>query len=375
MASSSSNIIFFPSEIDYLNYYPQIDGLVSPSDLFRMHHDEITFTDEILHLTNSVDSIIAARTLYSSAGGLLGGVYVVPSRNKQLHSLAKFISERESVILGNEPMELGLLCAAELKIGVVDYLNMGVRYLDIYNDSQELQSLIPKTQLDNVTVAQVQLIDDVLKLFSADKVEEGVSIILGSEILQSLYFEIIMEYLFRRMPPKLIAGKYELNVDLVKGILFSLNPDLSNGFSIKRITSTPSEVDMLINEKQNNPKLLFRSYIKECLERYINKYLDTPEKVRGSAAFRCFKTRRQFEKGLAEVLWAEANNKNINCLTYRLAKGEMALLPCPRIDVQVVEFKDGKLNEKNTAVLKISGLHSSSLNGTLRNPYTKGDWK
>lgn len=199
MATATRNLIFAPSSTEYDRHFPDFEGLLSSDDIFKTYQNDIASIKSLVHLTSKVESILNDRVIHSSAGGLLGGVYVVPVGNDGLHGLGSFIAKHESLFLTGEKISQGFMFTNKFRVGLVDYLSTGAHYYKIYNKSPKLRANTPRSLLASTVTDQKQVIHHSLNLLLRDKADDAISSgIQLSGTLQSFYFEILMEYLFRK---------------------------------------------------------------------------------------------------------------------------------------------------------------------------------
>lgn len=372
MVAATRDIIFMPTRSGYRQYFPDFEGLLKPDDIYSVYETNTPNIKSFVHLTHAAKSILGSKTVYSSAGGLLGGVYVVPVIGDALHGLGQFIAEQESVLLAGNTMRDGFMFMGAFRIGSVDYLGLGAHYEHIYNETPALKSVTLSDELARATQGQKLVIRRSSQLLLEGRADEAVDGgINGSAIFQVLYFEILMEYLFRKHA--LVTrpdGIQELDVASAKATLFLLNPELSNGFSLKRVTCQPSSVDEHFRRTKPYLPGTFIKYLLLQLPRYIARYLVTEEDWRGHTLFRQFNHRVLLEQLLAIKLWEEARVKKINAVSYRLPKGEFALLPIKNVDAKQVRLSGLSAEVLADLNLSVGHLHATTRKGTLRSPYS-----
>jgi len=371
MATATRNLIFTPSRSEYDRHFPDFEGLLSSDDIFRTYQSDIASIKSLVHLTSKAGPILNDKVIYSSAGGLLGGVYVVPASNDGLHGLGSFIAKHESMFLAGERISQGFLFTNKFRVGLVDYLNTGTHYYKIYNESPELRASTSRSLLASKVTDQKLVVHHSLELLLQDKADDAISSgVPLSGTLQSFYFEILMEYLFRKFTPvQRQNGSDELNVYSAKTMLFSLNPELKNGFSLKRITCLPSSLDGQLSGNAEKSSGTFAQYLKLQLPQYVKRYLSTDDDWYGHTLFRQFNHRVILEQLLAAKLWKEANTKNVSLVTYRLPKGEFALLPTKNLTAKLMGLNGEHAYEILNTELSIGKFHGVTVRGTLRNPY------
>lgn len=371
MATATGNLIFSPSRTEYARYFPGFKGLLSSDDIFKIYKGNRDNIKSFVHLTSKVAPILKEKVIYSSAGGLLGGVYVVPTYDDSLHGLGTFIVEHESLFLSGKEIDQGFLLTNKLRLGLVDYLAAGASYYQAYNESQELKVSTPRSLLASEVLKQKQTMNHSLNLLLQDQPDDAMSSgTQSSGTLQSFYFEILMEYLLRKFTPiQKRNNMTELDVYSAKTTLFSLNPELKNGFSLKRITCMPSNVDKHLGNIMGRSLGTFSQYLGLRLPQYVGTYLSSDEDWHGHTLFRQFSHRAILEQSLATMLWEEADNKGVDLLTYRLPKGELAILPTEAVNAKLVHLHGEHIEEILDTALSIGKFHSVTTQGTLRNPY------
>lgn len=83
-------------------------------------------------------------------------------------------------------------------------------------------------------------------------------------------------------------------------------------------------------------------------------------------AFRYCDLRKQIEDGLAERLWGEARDQDVNVLTYTVPKGEMGILPT---ELRQSKFFDCDFNKVQQEDVKLRIDAKLSFGRNMRDPY------
>lgn len=389
-------MIITPSQIDFRNFFlapyaknPVLDF----KRLYSLHNAMQSSDNDLLHITTKQQNSIKG-ILNPSAGGLTGCLYCVPVKNNYLHNLGKYLVNNEIPYFLNKTTDNintatngYLFKNINIKIGIIDYLQFGCNYFDYYINNTELQKLIPMNELEIVYMKQLSLIKN-LKTKMASYSSQNrflfsqyfAKVINQSPVIQMLYFELILEYIFLYQnddASKTCLSRNELYNGNAKQLIFDLNPELKNGFSLKKITVSLELVDNYLVETSKNGKTIidyepgdFVNYLATRLMFYIEYYLADATNLKGQVIFRHFNQRKYFETKIAEDIWQEAKEKNIDVLTYRMPKGELGLLPASRTAYFGHVTKDGVYEPVEKTRLTILEDLVSSSTGLMRNPYT-----
>lgn len=152
-------------------------------------------------------------------------------------------------------------------------------------------------------------------------------------------------------------------------MLFSLNPELKNGFSLRRIRCLPSSIEKRLDSGEKEYFGTFVQYLRLQMPQYIERYLSTDDDWYGHTLFRQFNHRPVLEQLLATELWKEASTKNVSLVTYRLPKGEFALLPTEGLTAKLIRLNGKHVDNILDTELSIGKSHGVTVQGTLRNPY------
>jgi hypothetical protein len=321
----------------------------------------------------------------------LGGVvYSVPVLGDSIHNLGLYLSEHEILFFargaysGQNNKSAILFSTEKPRVGLVDYLSFGKTYHEIYASSEYLQKTIDPEQLA-LLVKRNQLVVTQVKQYLLDMdanclytLEEFATFLAESPLIQMLYFELLLEfvYLFQNdAESHRSIDNFELYSNNAKQLIFTLNPELANGFSLKKITSPPDMVEAYLKQMSYEGTVIedyksgqFKSYLKSRLYEQLEFYFHDNRNLVGHVLFRCFNERRVFELQLAEILWEEAEQKNVQAVSYRMPKGEIGLLP-GKYHTETGYIVGGEFIKQSISDLTVSRAFSSKVTGIMRNPY------
>jgi hypothetical protein len=284
--------------------------------------DKLKKAEGFLHLTTNLNKLKQSGELKVSSGGLGGVVYAAPVfSDGKLHNLAAYLRDKEMPMFlkrrGIVDKKInGILIESknELNIGVVDYLEWGERY------NETAGGIID-------TASEKAMIEELLVINNIQKISK---LLLSSAVLRPLYFETILETLFRGQQSN---SNCELNNQTVKGIVFQLNPKLVGAFSMKHITCTLEELVKHIDID------VFVANLKNNLQKY---FISNENNLAGHTLFRNGDIREYLDIELAKQLWTEASQKRYSVLTYPIPKGEMGILPTGDFDFYECDIQNEK---------------------------------
>lgn len=238
--------------------------------------DSLKHSDKIYvaHVTKNLKDINESRSIYPSAGCLVGSIYCVPVTKEEdgrlrVHNLGKYIYENELKFSdsGNEVsiilFELNIEDQLRNLMGI-DYLKLGALHLSLY---EELKYLLSEDEIDflekkitkNIRKSSVFL-DYVTSVYSENSKLDPACFfaLLGDSvknipILGYIYFETIAEYLMLfsdDSQTKSLAEKGEFNNYLYKNLLYDLLPELKGGFNLSKFNIPINEISAYINKKR-----------------------------------------------------------------------------------------------------------------------------
>ncbi len=328
--------------------------------------DKIASSSEYVHITTAEKDILHEKTLKCSSGGLGGVVYVVPFFDScKMHNLGEYIFNYElPMFLRNnkkaQKISMLKLTPKTVNIGIVDYLDFGTAYLNLYKqfEQPDLLGEINKIHKKEYTFA-VQLIEKIERKGDIN------SLINSSTILKMLAFESLLECLFMRQS---YFTNNEMDNRCVKDIVFNLSTKMSKRFNLKNFYFDSNQYFKAASESGRIDMDNFDEYFNFLLSTKSKKYLlNNSDNLKGHIIFRYFDFRKKMEYEFAQQLWQEAREKGINTLTYVLPKGEMGLLPTELRKAEVLEYS----SKHRYVDLRINAQLSN--NSIMRNPFNNNE--
>lgn len=342
-------MIFKPTSTELAAFYGSHVDNTTIKALATCHQYLEDNTAAMLHLTTSLDAIVASGKLVMSAGGLAGCLYGTPVyANGKIHNLGAYLQDQElPMFLRNQqrtaPIKSILAVPSKSKVGCLDYLSFGEQYLEAYRLLPALHQSIPLANYEKLFAEHLAMAMALHKTLSTyHDIEHSIASIeravQASPIIRMLYFEIILEYVFlfqndrQAMDARRNNQLYNAHA---KTLVFALNPQLATRFSLKHFNASPRDISAYLVQKSNDNDVIvkfvpnhFYDYLIKRMAFYVNHYLLADvDNFRGHILFRCFDQRLPFEVFVAQKAWQEAKANGYNMVTYRLPKGEVGLLP------------------------------------------------
>lgn len=346
---SSTDLIFQPTRQVLATQYGADAHSEVVNRLVACHEKLRNDTQAVLHLTTNFQSIADSGYLAMSAGGLAGCVYGTPVyADGSMHNLGVFLAGHElPMFLQNKGVTAAIdglvIQPADIRYGCVDYLAFGHVYWDAYLKTHMLRHRIKplevRTASDRERGVATHLQQKLLTASGPDAVTGAIdAAVQVSRIIQMLFFEIILEYVFLYQNDSIATqalAQSEMYNAHPKKLIFALNPAMAVKFSIANFTCSLAVINAYLTERATSvgiftdyqPAVMY-DYVATRLQYYLERYvIDDPDNLAGHVLFRYFDQRKYLETVLAQTVWRDAAARGVTVLTYVLPKGEIGVLP------------------------------------------------
>lgn len=369
----------------------------------------------IVHITNSLKEIKKSKVLLASGGGLGACVYGVPvNDNMQLHNLGSYIYRHELpsfLKAQNKKSNIGIIAIRfknatnDLNIEKIDYLSFGTIYLSAFKNAIKRSQLL-LANFEQELITQLRINEKFLLKVNAEFGDTSEFIgqfndfVTQFPVARLVYFETILEYCFLFQNDD-HAFEYKLKGELfndnVKNMIFELNPQMLERFSMMNFRSTPQEIVSYIENKSRAKKFIldfnsdhFYTFLHErFVYNFINrlqlgkklvKIASTPSVLEedcpgliGHMLFRNYKSIFDVENEIARILWRQwqGNRDSILCYKY-LPKGEIGIASTTTEKYEVFEarfIEPRKIELVGNIEVKISNELINPKNTVMRKPY------
>ena len=370
MFKKNKNDIIKNYNIDIIVKYFNNDFIDDEKILFlKKCVNNLKSNKKYLHLTPNLNSILDAKKIFCSPGGLGGVLYTVPiNANEKIHNLGSYILTKElPMFLKNKDDSINCICIFPFynKIGCVDYLDFGKYYYDIY---KKKKYQINKNLLKKYFYNTLKEVNEIIFLSNNPmNINSIFNIVNDNKILKIYLFECILEYMFLFQKEN---KNEEINNRIVKNIIYEIFPELRVNFSLSRINF---DFDKFYNFLKNSNLFYINNineYFNSRIRFYLKKYIvNNTKNLYGQIIFRNFNLRKKIELDFSKLIWKEAKLKKYDVLTYIMPKGEMGILPFNKHKIYLAELKnDFCFTNRRLDVKVYSKIY---FNGIMRNPYEK----
>jgi hypothetical protein len=260
----------------------------------------------LAHVTTNLQTIIQQKTLYASAGCLVGSPYCAPLLPKQnelrAHNLGAYMYTREAHrslaaknLAGRSVdaliIEVTLPATTPRKITGVNYLRIGDIHLQIFNETKDF---LPKRTRDHIqrnatrqTAYMLPLLKVCRDIASGKTITNELFFDLLTQtvarvpMLGYLYFEALTEYIVlfsQDQKSHRLAEQGELNCWGYKELIFLAQPSLLRSFDLGKFRPSLQRLGSALNQLQQKgvidisyQKLL--SHVKERFSFLVNHCL------------------------------------------------------------------------------------------------------